>query len=127
MNSRQCTAPAQAPHKGAHTAGDRPRPGAAPHPRTIPKLQSPQENHMAATPSTMLPLGTPIPNFSLPDTRHGHAGSLLSPQSFDKPPALLIMFICNHCPFVKHIQQELVRLARDYTPRGGGGVGIIAI
>src|SRR5690606_18895424 len=41
--------------------------------------------------------------------------------------ALLIMFICNHCPFVKHIQQELVRLARDYTPRGGGGVGIIAI
>lgn len=87
---------------------------------------------MAAVPSTMLPLGTPVPHFSLPDTRRGHEGELVSPQTFHAQPVLLVMFICNHCPFVKHIRHELARISRDYfesagsTPRSGG-VGIIAI
>jgi thiol-disulfide isomerase/thioredoxin len=48
----------------------------------------------------------------------------VSLQSFDDAPALLVMFICNHCPFVKHVRDELARLGREYTPRG---VGIVAI
>jgi thiol-disulfide isomerase/thioredoxin len=79
---------------------------------------------MAAVPSTMLPLGTPLPSFSLPDTRHGHQGERVSPERFAAQPALLVMFICNHCPFVKHIRHELARLGSDYL---GRGVGIIAI
>jgi peroxiredoxin len=76
---------------------------------------------MAATPSTMLALGTRAPAFSLPDTMTGKTVSL---KDFAGRKALLVMFICNHCPFVKHIREELARLGRDYQPKG---LGIVAI
>jgi peroxiredoxin len=58
----------------------------------------------------MLPLGTPAPDFALPD----FTGKVYALQDFAKQPALLVMFICNHCPFVKHVRHELARLGRDY-------------
>jgi len=73
---------------------------------------------MAMTPSTMLPLGTPAPAFKLPDTN----GKTVSLSDFRGKP-VLVMFICNHCPFVKHIRAELAKLGRDYQSR----VGIAAI
>jgi peroxiredoxin len=76
---------------------------------------------MALTESNMLPLGTAAPDFKLPDTVSGERFSLKELQS-DK--ATLIMFICNHCPYVVHVQDELVRLAKDYQARG---VSVIAI
>jgi thiol-disulfide isomerase/thioredoxin len=76
---------------------------------------------MPLTPSNMLPLGTPAPAFNLPDTISGKTLSLSQLKS-DK--ATLIMFICNHCPFVKHVNPELVRLANDYISKG---VSFIAI
>ena len=75
---------------------------------------------MALTPSTMLPLGTRAPDFRLPDTD----GRTVSLADYADAPALLVMFICNHCPYVKHVREELVRLARDYQPRG---LAIVAI
>ena len=75
---------------------------------------------MALTPSTMLPLGTRAPVFSLPATD----GSVCSLQQFADSRLLLVMFICNHCPFVKHVQHELVRLAHDYQ---SSGVAFVAI
>ena len=69
---------------------------------------------MAQTPSTMLPLGTLAPTFSLFDT----SLKLVSLETFAGTPALLIMFICNHCPFVKHLRSALAQLGRDYVPRG---------
>jgi peroxiredoxin len=65
---------------------------------------------MARTPSTMLELGTPAPDFRLPDFN----GKLVALSDFEKQPALLVMFICNHCPFVKHIRGELAKLGLDY-------------
>jgi peroxiredoxin len=76
---------------------------------------------MAATASTMLDLGTQAPAFALPDVVSGKAVSL---ASFEGKRALLVMFICHHCPFVKHIKSELAQLGRDY---GAKGVGIVAI
>jgi thiol-disulfide isomerase/thioredoxin len=70
---------------------------------------------MAATPSNMVPLGAPAPGFTLPDTVSGRNVSLAELRS-DK--ATVIMFICNHCPFVKHVQHELAQLGRDYQPQG---------
>jgi peroxiredoxin len=75
---------------------------------------------MAKTPSTMLPLGTSAPDFSLPDTD----GKVWSLASFKEHDALLVMFICNHCPYVKLIADELAAIGRDY---GKAGVGIAAI
>jgi peroxiredoxin len=75
---------------------------------------------MARTPSTMLALGTPAPPFTLPDTD----GRIVSLDAFTGAPALLVMFICNHCPYVKHVSAELARLGREYTQRG---VAIVAI
>ena len=75
---------------------------------------------MALTPSTMLPLGTVAPDFRSPDT----TGKLVSLADFKDAPALLVIFMCNHCPYVKHIRQGLARLARDYNPRGVAIVGI---
>jgi peroxiredoxin len=75
---------------------------------------------MALTPSTMLPLGTTAPDFTLPDTN----GKTVSFVNFKDKPALLVLFICNHCPYVKHIRAGLAQLARDYLPRGVGIVGI---
>jgi len=80
---------------------------------------------MALTPSTMLALGTPAPDFSLTDT----AGNTVARDDFRGQP-LLVMFICNHCPYVKHVAPELARLGRDYGVASGvpsGGVGIVAI
>lgn len=75
---------------------------------------------MALTPSTMLPLGTTAPDFRLPDTN----GKIVSLADFNNAPALLVLFICNHCPYVKQIRQGLAQLGRDYLPKG---VGIVAI
>ncbi|HYJ78092.1 MAG TPA: redoxin domain-containing protein, partial [Longimicrobiaceae bacterium] len=74
---------------------------------------------MAAA-STMLELGTPAPHFALRDTD----GALVSLDDARGAGALLVMFICNHCPFVQHVLPELGRLDRDYR---GKGVGFAAI
>jgi peroxiredoxin len=78
---------------------------------------------MAATPSTMLDLGTSAPDFALPDVVSGRTISLASFQDKD---VLLVMFICHHCPFVKHVKSELARLGRDYADKNVGLVGISA-
>lgn len=76
---------------------------------------------MAQTPSTfLLPLGATAPDFSLPDPK-GHVYSL---RDFARGRVLVVMFICNHCPFVKHIRGELAALWRDYR---GRGVELVAI
>lgn len=76
---------------------------------------------MALTASTMLQLGTLAADFKLPDVVSGEDVSL---ATFKADTALLVMFICRHCPFVKHVQQELARLGADYRRRG---LGIVAI
>ncbi|MBW4461719.1 MAG: thioredoxin family protein [Nodosilinea sp. WJT8-NPBG4] len=76
---------------------------------------------MAMVESTMLPLGTAAPHFELRDVVSGQTINL---GTFADDRALLVMFICRHCPFVKHVEQELARLGRDYGPKG---VGIVAI
>jgi peroxiredoxin len=75
---------------------------------------------MVATNSTMLPLGTTAPDFSLPDTK----GKQVSLSNFPDALALVVVFMCNHCPYVKHIRAGLAQLARDYLPRGVAMVGI---
>ncbi len=75
---------------------------------------------MPATPSTMAPLGTKAPFFRLPDP----AGKWLSIDDFKAAPALLVAFICNHCPFVKHIRSEFAELSRRYRKLGVAVVGI---
>lgn len=77
---------------------------------------------MALTPSTMLPLGTAAPDFKLPDAD----GKTVALADFKGRPALLVIFMCNHCPYVKHIRAGLAQLARDYLPRGVALVGINA-
>jgi peroxiredoxin len=77
---------------------------------------------MAMTPSTMLPLGTEAPEFELPDAD----GKKTSLADLDGAPALLVIFMCNHCPYVKHIREGLAALARDYGKRGAAIVGINA-
>lgn len=67
---------------------------------------------MSATPSTMLELGTEAPDFELPDALTGDRISL---DDFEKSKALLVIFMCNHCPYVKNIKKGLVELANDYT------------
>lgn len=76
---------------------------------------------MALTPSTMVDLGSIAPDFKLPDPRNGQTVAL-SDLAGDK--GLLVMFICNHCPFVKHVEPGLIQLARDYADKG---IDIIAI
>ncbi|WP_017298818.1 thioredoxin family protein [Nodosilinea nodulosa] len=76
---------------------------------------------MVMVESTMLPLGTAAPAFELTDVVSGDTITL---GTFADAPALLVMFICRHCPFVKHVEQELARLGQDY---GAKGVGIVAI
>ncbi|MCR6638632.1 MAG: thioredoxin family protein [Sporocytophaga sp.] len=76
---------------------------------------------MAQTPSNMLPLGTIAPDFTLFDSVSAKDLSLSQLRS---QKATVIMFICNHCPFVKHVNSELVQLAKDYTPKG---ISFIAI
>lgn len=76
---------------------------------------------MARTPSVMLPLGSIAPNFSLPDTV---SGKMISLRDFQGCKGLLVMFICQHCPFVKHVEQELAKIGSDY---GSQNLGIVAI
>ena len=76
---------------------------------------------MAQTSSFMLPLGTIAPEFKLFDTVTGKTLSLADLKS---KVATVIMFICNHCPYVKHVQPELVRLAKDHQTRGVSFIGI---
>jgi peroxiredoxin len=75
---------------------------------------------MAATASTMLPLGTKAPAFSLPDTR----GGTVSTSDFKDAKVLLVVFMCNHCPFVKHILGGFVKLAKGYQGKGVAAVAI---
>ena len=65
-----------------------------------------------AVPSTMLALGTKAPDFELPDVVTGRTVSI---RDFDGRRALLVMFICRHCPYVKHVRAELARLGRDFA------------
>ncbi|MCA6075378.1 thioredoxin family protein [Fulvivirga sedimenti] len=76
---------------------------------------------MALTPSKMLPLGTEVPDFTLPDTV---SGQNLSYADVRGEKGTLVMFICNHCPYVKHVQSELVKISVDYS---GEGIGFVAI
>src|SRR5438552_12526079 len=75
---------------------------------------------MPLTPSSMVPLGTPAPDFRLPDT----TGQQIALSDFASAPALLVAFICNHCPYVKHVRTAFAQLARDYRAKGVAIVGI---
>jgi peroxiredoxin len=69
---------------------------------------------MPETPSTMLDLGTPLPSFSLPDFN----GNTVSDADVKGSKALLVAFICNHCPFVRHVRAEFARFAKEYEAKG---------
>jgi peroxiredoxin len=75
---------------------------------------------MSRTASTMLPLGTIAQNFRLPDTEGNH----VSLEDYKDAPALLVIFMCNHCPFVKHILDDLVGLILEYQAKG---LAVVAI
>jgi len=75
---------------------------------------------MAKTPSNMPPLGAVAADFALPDPQ----GRVWTTNEICGPAGLLVMFICNHCPYVKHVADELARIGRDYQPRG---IGVVAI
>jgi peroxiredoxin len=78
------------------------------------------ETTMARTPSTMLPLGTKAPNFSLVNVD----GRTVSLADFKGAPALLVVFMCNHCPFVKHLAAPLAQFADEYMQKNVAVVGI---
>jgi thiol-disulfide isomerase/thioredoxin len=75
---------------------------------------------MAKTPSTMVPLGTRAASFRLPDT----TGRMVQPDDFADAPGLLVMFICNHCPFVQHLHEGLAKFGREFQAKG---LAIVAI
>ncbi len=75
---------------------------------------------MVETASTMLTLGTKAPGFSLPDTN----GKTVSLSDFGDAPALLVIFMCNHCPFVKHVRTQMADLVKEYQAKGVAVVGI---
>ncbi len=75
---------------------------------------------MVKTASTMVQLGSPAPDFSLLNVD----GQMVSLSDLAPAEAVLVVFMCNHCPFVKHVAEELTRLAMDYLPRGLAMVGI---
>lgn len=75
---------------------------------------------MALTYSTMLPLGSKPPAFRLPEP----GGGFVSLEDLGESPALLVMFLCNHCPYVKHVRHELAKLGREYRKQG---VVVVAI
>jgi peroxiredoxin len=77
---------------------------------------------MPETPSTMLDLGTPLPSFSLPDFN----GKVVSDADFKGSKALLVAFICKHCPFVRHIRSEFARFAKEYEAKGLKVVAIMS-
>src|SRR5258708_29229972 len=75
---------------------------------------------MATTPSTMLELGTSLPEFRLPDVD----GVPVASNQFQGAAGLLVVFLCPHCPFVKHVRSEWARFAREYAQKG---LSIVAI
>src|SRR5262245_22621967 len=75
---------------------------------------------MAETPSTMLDLGTALPSFALPALD----GNTVTDRDFPNAAALVVAFICPHCPYVKHVRQAFAELAKEYQPRG---VAIVAV
>ena len=75
---------------------------------------------MALTPSAMVALGTPCPDFALPDTE----GHLVRRDDFKAAPALLVIFLCNHCPYVKHVANDLAQVAGKFLQKGVAVVGI---
>lgn len=75
---------------------------------------------MVRTASTMLPLGSPAPEFSLPNVD----GNTVSLADFTGKDGLLVVFMCNHCPFVIHVRSQLAQFAKEYTVKGLGIVGI---
>jgi peroxiredoxin len=78
---------------------------------------------MALTPSTMLPLGTVAPEFRLPEPATGREIAL---ADFAAAPALVVAFICNHCPYVKHVREGLARFGKDCAAQGAAMVAISA-
>ncbi len=76
---------------------------------------------MVAVPSTMQALGTPAPDFDLPDTVSGRR---ISPATYAGKRALLVMFISRHCPYVQHVKHELARVGSDYASKD---IGIVAV
>jgi peroxiredoxin len=78
---------------------------------------------MARTASTMLELSTPAPAFQLSDVT---TGDVISLATFADQPALLVMFICRHCPYVKHLESELAHIGQDYHRKGAGIIAISA-
>ncbi len=77
---------------------------------------------MAGVSSTMLELGTAAPDFSLPDT----TGQLVSLADYKQAPATLVVFMCNHCPYVKHIANQLAEFAREYQAKSVAVIGVNA-
>ena len=77
---------------------------------------------MSLTPSTMLELETALPRFSLPDLN----GRPVSDRDFQAAPALLVAFLCPHCPYVQHVRKEFGRFAKEYEAKGLAVVGINA-
>jgi peroxiredoxin len=75
---------------------------------------------MASVTSTMLPLSTVAPAFALPDIE----GNTVSISDFENAPALLVVFMCNHCPYVKHVRESFVELVKEYQVKGVAVVGI---
>jgi len=76
---------------------------------------------MALKESTMLALGTPMPDFALPDVR---SREIIRPKTFQDKVGLLVMFICRHCPYVVHVQEELSKLGREYQDKDLGILGV---
>ena len=75
---------------------------------------------MTVAASKMLALGVSAPDFNLPDTK----GEFVSLNDFIESPALLVIFMCNHCPFVKHVLSVLIELIKEYQAKGVAVVGI---
>ncbi len=76
---------------------------------------------MAVTPSTMLELGTSAPDFHLADTV---SGKVMSLADFHNAPVLVVAFMCNHCPYVKHLRKDLAEFGHDVQAKGAAMVGI---
>ena len=79
---------------------------------------------MSLTPSTMLPLGTQAPDFKLPDVVTGKPVQL---GDFYAKKGLLVMFICQHCPYVQHIKKELAKLSNGHTGEGTEGLLVVGL
>ena len=79
---------------------------------------------MAETPSNMLPLGTLAPDFTLPNTNSAVNSAVCSLSDFEQSKAVVIAFICNHCPYVVHVKQSFSEYAREYQEKG---ISVIAI